>query len=373
MANKEQGAVFPVSEGLQDGLLSFIKQALNQGCFDGVLIPARVAGGESFAHFLIQDSSLLEDACPISPIMTVQGAKALSAVTKYGMGNNKRIAVMLRPCEIRAAVELSKLGQLDLNSVILISFDCPGALPLTDWANDREKAIQVFSEIPRSGDENIRPLCQICDKFSATAMEDLHIGTLGTANNSILLVPKSPKGRSVLEKMGLSAEEDVSGWEEQTEKLTQERLKKKEQAQEDLKSKVAGLDNLLDTFSDCINCHNCMRVCPICYCQQCLFDSDKMKFPFEDYLMRAEVAGGLRLPPETMLFHIGRMLHMSLSCVSCGACEDACPVSIPVSQVFSMVGEANQEVFKYVPGMSSDEPLPLRVYQEEELQEVEQP
>ena len=84
------------------------------------------------------------------------------------------------------------------------------------------------------------------------------------------------------------------------------------------------------------------------------------------------MTGGLRLPPETLLFHIGRMLHMSLSCVSCGACEDACPTSIPVAQVFSLVGSKNQEEFGYIPGRSPDEPPPLRIYEEEEFEEVEQ-
>jgi formate dehydrogenase subunit beta len=63
---------------------------------------------------------------------------------------------------------------------------------------------------------------------------------------------------------------------------------------------------------------------------------------------------------------------MSLSCVSCGACEDACPTAIPVAQVFSLVGNKNQEEFDYVPGRSRDEPPPLRVYAKEEFEEVEQ-
>ena len=46
-------------------------------------------------------------------------------------------------------------------------------------------------------------------------------------------------------------------------------------------------------------------------------------------------------------------------------------MSIPVAQVFSLVADRNQEAFKYVPGRSSEEPLPLRVYQDEEFQEVE--
>ena len=63
---------------------------------------------------------------------------------------------------------------------------------------------------------------------------------------------------------------------------------------------------------------------------------------------------------------------MSLSCVSCGMCEDACPMDIPVAQIFTMVGDRNQEKFSYVPGRSIDEPLPLTTFEEKEFLEVEQ-
>ena len=62
---------------------------------------------------------------------------------------------------------------------------------------------------------------------------------------------------------------------------------------------------------------------------------------------------------------------MTLSCISCGACEDACPMEIPVAQVFSLVAEETQGLFGYLPGTSIDEPIPLVAYKEEELQEVE--
>ena len=68
---------------------------------------------------------------------------------------------------------------------------------------------------------------------------------------------------------------------------------------------------------------------------------------------------------------MGRMMHMSVSCVSCGACEDACSMSIPVSQIFSMIADETQKLFDYIPGRSLDEPVPLVVYKEEELHEVE--
>jgi len=370
MADTEQGAIFP-AEGIREGILDFIKQALGKSCFDAVLILAKIPESDSFSYSLIKDESLLKDAYPLCPVMPVQGAKALSSLTGHGKGG-KRIAALMRPCEVRATVELFKLGQVDLENIFLISIDCPGTLPLADWAEDPKKAEDMFLELLKGGNSgSLRPVCQICDKFSATGGEDLHIGTIGT-KDSLLLLPCSPKGKSILDKLGLPVEQDISDWQSSVDALTDDRKKKREQAQKELESRATGLDSLLGTLSKCINCHNCMRVCPICYCRQCFFDSDNMKFACEDYLQGAEMAGGLRFPPETLLFHIGRMLHMSLSCVSCGACEDACPTSIPIAQVFSLVGEKNQREFDYVPGRNLDEPLPLRAYREEEFEEVEQ-
>jgi formate dehydrogenase subunit beta len=371
MSADDKGALFAAEGGPREKVIAFLQQAITKGCFDAVLIPVRAEGTDSFSYLLIRDESLLKNAYPLPPIMSVQGAKAISSLTGHGKGK-KKIAAVVRPCEARATVELFKLGQVDLDNIYLITIDCPGALPLADWAKDAKKAGEVFAKIQKGeAGESLRPTCQICDKFSATGAQDLHIGILG-AKGGILLIPHSPKGESLLDCLGVSAEADISGWKQTVKSLTEKRKAKRQKFMEEFKPKATGLDNLLNTFSQCINCHNCMRVCPICYCRQCFFDSPDMKFAFEDYLNRAEMAGGLKLPPETLLFHIGRMLHMSLSCVSCGACEDACPTNIPVAQVFSLVGNQNQEEFDYVPGRSREEPLPLRVYQEKEFEEVEQ-
>jgi formate dehydrogenase subunit beta len=371
MAVDDKGALFTAEGGPREKVIAFLQQAIGKGCFDAVLIPVRAEGTDSFSYLLTRDESLLKNAYPLPPIMTVQGAKAISSLTGHGKGK-KKIAAVVRPCEARATVELFKLGQVDLENIFLITIDCPGALPLADWAKDAKKAEEVFAKVQKGeSSESLRPICQICDKFSATGGEDLHIGIVG-AKSGIFLIPNSPKGEGLLDCLGVAAEADISGWAQTVKSLTEKRKGERQKFMGEFKPKATGLDNLLDTFSRCIDCHNCMRVCPICYCRQCFFDSNDMKFAFEDYLNRAKIAGGLRLPPETLLFHIGRMLHMSLSCVSCGACEDACPTNIPVAQIFSLVGNQNQEEFDYVPGRSREEPLPLRVYQEKEFEEVEQ-
>jgi len=372
MVVTQKGAILAAEEGTEKGILNFIKQALSQGCFDAVLIPARVPAGDSFAYFLIRNEAILERASPLSPVMPVQGARAISSLTKRGRGE-KRIVAVMRPCEARATIELAKLGQVDLENIILITVDCPGVIPLSDYFENSEKGDEVFKNASQKWNSKpMRPVCRICDKFSATGGEDLHIGTLGTNSGSILLVPHSSKGESILNKLGISLKEDISGWADKVNKLTEERKRERDQANDALRADIEGVDRLVEAFSACINCHNCMRVCPICYCRQCSFDSDKMKFTFEDYFTRAEARGRLMVPTDTLLFHIGRMLHMSLSCVSCGMCEDACPMAIPVAQIFAVVGDRNQEAFDYVPGRRMDEPLPLTTFDEEEFLEVEQ-
>jgi len=372
MTTTRKGALLPAEGSVQKGIIDFAKQALKQGAFDAVLIPSRVPAGDSFAYFLVRNEAVLEGASPLSPIMPVQGARVISSITRRGKGNN-RIAAIMRPCEARATIELAKLGQVDLENITIITMDCPGVIPLSDYFDDAGKGDKVFEDASQNWNSApMRPVCRICDKFSSAGGEDLHIGTLGTNSGSILLIPHSSKGESILNKLGISLKEDISGWADKVNKLTEERKRERDQANDALRADIEGVDRLVEAFSACINCHNCMRVCPICYCRQCNFDSDKMKFTFEDYFTRAEARGRLMVPTDTLLFHIGRMLHMSLSCVSCGMCEDACPMAIPVAQIFAVVGDRNQEAFDYVPGRSMDEPLPLTTFDEEEFLEVEQ-
>jgi formate dehydrogenase subunit beta len=200
----------------------------------------------------------------------------------------------------------------------------------------------------------------------------LHIATLGSTDGTVFVIPGSPKGERVLEDMGMPVEAVLDGWTARVKEMEQAQKERRQHAHAELRKAVAGADRLLDVFSSCINCHNCQRVCPMCYCRQCYFDSVALKLPPENYLARAERKGALRFPPDTLLFHIGRASHMALSCVSCGSCEDACPMDIPVAQVFSLMADQAQKTLGYIPGRSLDEPLPLTAYEMDELHQVEQ-
>jgi len=367
---KNKGAVISAKTGAKESIIDFLKKAMDKGVFDAVLISMRVPAGDSFAYVLIKDKSLLKDAFPLPPVMSVQGAKAVSSVTRLGKGNMK-IAAVMRPCETRATVELAKLGQTNLENITLISIDCPGVLPISDFIGEPNKNMKLFDDAAKKWDDKImRPVCQICDKSSMVA-GDVHIGIHGAKKDTFFIISNSQKGNDVLDKLDIILKENIDSWNAKVKNISEEKQKKRKKTLKDLKSEVGGLDNLLDTFSQCINCHNCMKVCPICYCRVCYFDSDNVKHPPEDYLQRAKNKGSIRFLPDTTLFQTGRMLHMSLSCVSCGACEDVCPVSIPVAQIFSMIADETQGLFDYVSGRDLKESLPLLVYKEEELHEVE--
>jgi formate dehydrogenase subunit beta len=133
---------------------------------------------------------------------------------------------------------------------------------------------------------------------------------------------------------------------------------------------MMGPEKLVQYFADCLNCHNCMRVCPVCYCRECFFDSDTFQRDLGEHVRVSLRKGMTRMPSETLLFHITRMNHMMTSCVQCGICEDSCPVTIGLATLFKKVARNAQQEFEYVSGRSLEEPLPLTTFREDEFKKV---
>lgn len=339
-----------------------LKTALDAGAANEVMISLETPRGDSFAYAVVRNHELLELSRALPPIMAVHGARALANIAQ-ALGDGVLIAVM-RPCEINAAVELSKLEQIDLSHVVLLSTDCPGAVPL---ANYRDGSIQAPSWFD---DETIRPVCRTCVSFAESG--DVHVATLGLDNGNAVLVPRSEKGHQLLKDLNLQAVEDVSSWEKEVETLRARRSKARSDAFCTFSAEATGLERLTDFFSHCIGCHNCGSVCPICYCRQCYIDGQEWISEGSEHFERGQNAGAIRLHPHTLLYHVGRMAHMSLSCVSCGACEDACPAGIRIAQLFSMVAHETQSLFDYEPGADADAPVPFATYKEDELHAVEE-
>ncbi|MCK4716016.1 MAG: 4Fe-4S binding protein [Candidatus Marinimicrobia bacterium] len=366
----KNGVKISLEKGLQNQIRDFLKKSLEKGVFDAVILPVRVPTGDSYAWILMNDPSLIDQANPVPPVMPVQGAKALKALTRKGNGIIS-VATIMRSCEIRAAMELSKLNQVNLDKITLISYDCPGAVPMRDYnkvPNEIEKVFQDVLSEKNFESEKMKEVCGMCVDFS-NSPADLHFGFAGSENEAII-IPNSEKGQSVLNKLKIECSENLSQWEKTISEIRENKSKNRVEIYKSVQPTVEGLDNLQATFIKCISCHNCQSVCPICYCRQCYFDSGTSK-QAADYLQyKAETRGGIGFPRDKIMFQVGRMSHMSLSCVSCGQCMDACPVDIPVAKIFSYVAAKTQDTFEYHAGDAAGEAIPLKVYKQDELNKI---
>jgi formate dehydrogenase subunit beta len=80
--------------------------------------------------------------------------------------------------------------------------------------------------------------------------------------------------------------------------------------------------------------------------------------------------GLVKLPADTVFYHLTRLAHMSTACVGCGQCSNACPNDIPVMELFRSVAEKTQNAFGYEAGRSVDDAPPLSVFRENEFEDV---
>ncbi len=366
IANK--GFKINSKDGVRNTIRNFFLDSLTAKHYNAVMLPMMVPSRDSYAWIIIKDPDILKNADPIAPIMPVNAAIALKRYTRKGKGKSK-IAVLMRPCEIRATIELAKLNQVNLEDVTLFSYDCPGALPMQDFIADPKEKTSVFDKILQ--DQNwtsnaVKPICQSCDNFSLPAT-DVHFAFHA---ENIYLIPNSKKGETFCESLKLDPKVNLTDWMNNITQINAKKAKIREKDFTVVKSMVEGFDNLQETFANCIGCHNCGSSCPICYCRQCYFDTSVSEPNSDVIMMRAQDRGGISLPLDRLMFHIGRMAHMSLSCVSCGLCSDACPVDIPVSKIFSYMAAKTQKTFEYKAGANIGDALPMKEYKIDELGEL---
>jgi formate dehydrogenase subunit beta len=363
---------------LLESLQNFFRSILEIDEISAILVPQRLPMKNMVMPALISDPDRLEGVDPLSPAFPMNAAKIVSKLTRKSIGS--KVAIILRPCEIRAFIELVKLNQGRMDEIIIVGIDCLGTYKNTDYfqfvGRNGKESTQCFYQNVLSGNgatlENIElaSACKACE-HPIPDNADILIGLFGLdINDHILIQAQSPKGVEIMNTLGLPEMDEPPGRKAVINALIAERTGFRDKMFAETRAATDSLEKLTTYLGNCVNCYNCRVACPVCYCKECVFVTDVFNHEPSQYLRWARRKGAIKMPTDTVFYHITRLAHMSTACVGCGQCSNACPNDIPVMELFRTIADRTQKGFGYEAGRSLDENPPLSEFREDEFDEV---
>jgi formate dehydrogenase (coenzyme F420) beta subunit len=344
-----------------DALRAFLKRLLDDGVADAVLAACASPHSPLPMPTLVGDPRLLSRALPLAPAAPVSTARMAARVLAQDTG--KRIAVVLRPCEVRALIELEKLSQCSLKPAIVISPDCFGRLE-----NDRYLARAGEVDNPEAAfadraewQAEVCASCRACVHFIPENVDVTLCLTGQALDQGIVLAAGSGQGEEILKKLEAATIAMPDSRQAEIERIMSDRQAQRDTMTASSAERLADMAAFQRTIATCLNCYNCRVACPVCYCKECVFLTDVFAHRPEILLGRAAKKGAVKIPTDTTMFHLTRMAHMAHACVGCGQCSSVCPSGIPVADLFISVAQKVQDHYAYVPGRDPGRPWPILV------------
>ncbi|BBO82192.1 hypothetical protein DSCO28_27580 [Desulfosarcina ovata subsp. sediminis] len=376
-----QAVSIPIQDhDLLTGMRSFLTAIMEKSGIDAMLVPARLSVKNRIMPMLVSDPACLTEADPLSPAFPVNAAQQLTRLTRQPAGG--RLAAVLRPCEVRAFNELVKLNQGRREDVLIISLDCPGALSNNDFrtfadgydsldAASRAFSATAFSSAPAGDLPEVTRACRACDHPICDG-GDIGIELFGDDQaTGPVARAHTESGQAALTGLDLSPPQAPA---EGRKAAVQSILAARRKYRDGMFAEVAEATNTIPALSaylaDCVNCYNCRGACPVCYCTTCVFSTDTFRHEPFQYVQWARRKGEIKMPTDTLFFHLTRMAHMSCACVGCGQCTNACPNDIPLSDLFTYVARHTQGAFDYRAGLDINARPPMNGFEEEEYPEI---
>jgi formate dehydrogenase subunit beta len=343
---------------------SLLQKLLSEKLVDAVLTTAPTPYSPLPMPTLFTDPEKMEAVDPLAPAAPFNAARQAAIVARHP--DRYRLALVLRPCELRAMIELVKLNQCELDNMTLIGIECYGRMENRDFLEQAARTDSITRAFLDGSDlkEKITRTCQTCDRFQPQGA-DLNICVFGNHEGGIGIAAESENGSNLFSDMGLKPTDPPADREERIRKILEKRQGAKARLISQTRERLQPIEQFEKVIANCLNCHNCRIACPVCYCRECVFLTDVFAHKPEILLQRAERRGLVKMPTETTMFHLTRMAHMSHACVECGHCSSVCPSDIPVADVFRTVAGETQALFGYEPGRDVNEPIPFLSYRDE--------
>jgi len=332
---------------LQDFLVAFWER--NQ--LQAMLAPVELPDRSRVVVQVIRDPQMFSTVNPFAPVMSCNSAvTAMRFIQEEDAG---RLAVLLRPCEMRALVELAKrrgtsAGEVKAGNgkkcVAMLAVDCLGTLPEQEWrAIGIEQATYETLHNAASGGlkpQNFRTACQVCD-WPAPRGADVVIGTMGVDIEDCLLVISQDEqvdarlGLGAL-TAGLASEYQVSRRETLVGAVAEARagVRRRLLGETDSELRFSDLGSFLAWFANCNLCGQCLKACPLY--------SEELSSIFSDGKQPH-----LEQSPMSVLVLLS---HWITSCSGCGMCEETCARDVPLTLLISALSHRVREEIHYQAG-----------------------
>ncbi|MCL4368135.1 MAG: 4Fe-4S dicluster domain-containing protein [Actinobacteria bacterium] len=334
--------------GPAESVRGFLEQFFRQGQVDRLFAPV-MSAGEAF-QVRVVEAGEFGSISALTPRMTENGAAALRLALRAEP--KARFVAVLRPCELRAVVELAKRDQIALDHLVAVGIDClstyeqayadaGGARRRTDpdWLTRDALRLAKSGQLAPAG---TRLACQLCDRPAPDyRAADIMIGLVGvdTDEKILVLAEEDDDARFGLGSLTTrpatereSVEREVTLW-----RLMERRKEAADRVLEQLGLADAYPGIISGYMHKCTLCGDCIDACP----------QSAETLP-------AALKQGRDKFIDTLLNESLRMA----SCSGCGMCQAHCPEGIPLCAISRALSRQIQQRMHYVPGRDVKEPLP---------------
>ncbi len=327
-------------------LRGLVKHIWENGKLDGMLVPIDSQLVSGVKPQIIHDPTRIDEINPFKPLMPSNAAKYIPAL--INKEPDLQLGALLRPCEMRALVEMSKRKTFSSEKLVTISVDCLGTFPADEftWRASRKGSSQELTkeqlQFARQGGimaYRYRSACQLCVSPNAHGA-DLNIGIMGLPVRQTILL--SAKNSTIQEKYQLEIISDgpadpslVRQREKLLARLEARRNRTHERVTQGITDIIPDtIEDLIAHLVECGECQACLEICPIC----------SVEFPQRG---------------KDNQYLVEDIMRWMLSCAGCGMCEQVCPQHQPLNLIFRNIQNLLAEEYLYTPGASPDQALPV--------------